>query len=143
MQGTRMCLEAADFVWDTSLGCMVVQSFLGSRRATVTAENRSGSVIHAWSIDVPDLSVIQVNNQQATGLVWVTIMTGLGVIERDATAEPSRSHSGSDDRRRVVGVGVWISGLAGPRRRNLQAGTDAGGVTGGVWGVASAHGGLW
>lgn len=40
----------------------------------MTAENRSGSVIHAWSTDVPGLSVIQVDNQQATGLVWLTVL---------------------------------------------------------------------
>ena len=89
MQGNRMCLEAADFVSDTSLGCMVVQGFQGSRRATVTAENRSGSVIHAWSTDVPDLSVIQVDNQQATGLVWVTILgTSIGnMVSKGLTPE--------------------------------------------------------
>jgi len=46
-------------------------------------------VIHAWSTDVPDLRVIQVDNQQATGLVWVTILgTSIGnMVSKGLTPE--------------------------------------------------------
>jgi len=41
-----------------------------------------------------------------------------------------------------VGLGGWSLWPAGPGQRSQETGTDAGGGRGGVWGVASAHGGL-
>jgi len=42
-----------------------------------------------------------------------------------------------------VGVGMQRPWLAGPGGQRQQAGTDAIGGRGSLWGVASAHSGLW
>jgi len=65
-EGNTRC-KATDWVSDRdTLGkSQVGQGVQGSRRAVVTAWERSGCVMQAWSTDVPGLSVMQVVNLQA------------------------------------------------------------------------------
>ena len=54
--------ETTDWVSDTSVRYQLGQGVQELRRLVVTAGERSGSVTHAWSTDVPSLSVMQVDN---------------------------------------------------------------------------------
>jgi len=45
----------------------------GSRRAVVTAGERSGSMMQVWSVDVPGLSVMQAVKQKT---IWIRFSDG-------------------------------------------------------------------
>ena len=80
-RGGHTGCEATEWVSETSVRCKVGQGVQGSRRAVVTAGERSGSVTEAWSTDVAGLSEVQGMNTVGSGGVSVTVQgTRMGTV---------------------------------------------------------------
>ena len=82
--------EATEWESGTSVRCLTSHSSKGTRRLAMTVGAQSGSVSHAWSVDVTGMSTMRRGNGGSTGSSSVTVHgSGLGI-----TAYTVRGHGG-------------------------------------------------
>ena len=123
--------EASDWVSETSVNCRVGGGVLGSRRVTVTAGDRPGSLTEALSFDVPSLSVLTRGNRATTGSASVTVH-GSNFAHARYTQAMRVGHSACEASDWVSETSVYCrigAGVFGSLRVTLTAGDFVGSLT--------------
>lgn len=166
-EGRTEC-ESSMWESETSVACRVEQGVRGTRRVTMTAGMRGGSVTQGFSVDTIHLSVVRRSNRAGTGSGSVTVHgLGMGVMryssrgrqghtqceatdwESETSVRCRLGHGAGLSRRLMITVGersgslsqMWstdVTGLSIVRRSN-RAGTGASLVTLHGTSLGSAH----
>merc|ERR1719238_1386580 len=77
--------EGTEWESETSVRCLVGHGAGGTRRVTMTAGERSGSMSEGYSVDVGSMSVMRRENSAGTGSGSVTVHgAGLGLVAHTA-----------------------------------------------------------
>ena len=117
-------------------GARIVMAACGwLHSVVVSAEGR------VWTFGAMECTAVWASTTSKTG--WCLTLLAAEVFEGSkivTVAAGGLPHHGRGSEREALGVGRGILRPAGPGRHQQQAGADAGGGRGGVWGVPGAHG---
>jgi hypothetical protein len=139
LRSGKTACEETEWESQTSLRCLVATGILKTRRVSVTAGERGGSVSQTFSVDHRELSFTIKTNRAGTGTASVTVHgAGLGLVTYTNMGREGQTGCEGTEWESETSVRCMVGhGTSGSRRVVMTAGNGAGSLSH-AWSVESA-----